>query len=219
MTAIIVIRQKDALHLVSDGLASGPVYLQHPKVFALPHLNAMIGIRGGVGHFSLISSLSAAAPTFDGVAGQLETLTRGFANVCEPLLRASDPDHPIGFELVFAGLSETRGLVVYFLTGKPQVGESYEIWELPWRITAIPGEQGIQEEIEDLVGNPDACDVRSVAHSVVDAARHRMNPALPQPQIGAFSQLTTLKVQEGTAVITTEILGRWPMPTAVRHSS
>lgn len=214
MTAIIVVRQTDALHLLSDGLASGPVHLQHPKVFPLPHLNAMVGIRGGIGHFSLISSLSAAAPTFDGVAAQLETLTRGFAKFCEPMLRATHPDHPAGCEVVFAGLSEARGLVAYFLAGKPPVGDPYELWELPGSVTAIPGEQGVQEEIERLLGKPDGCDIRSAAHGALDVAMSRMNSVLPRPQIGGFSQLTSLIVRGGRTRIETEVLGRWPLPEA-----
>lgn len=71
------------------------------------------------------------------------------------------------------------------------------------------------------IGAQHTCDVRSVAHGIIDIARRRMNPALPQLRIGAVSQLTTLNKHERRAVIVTEILGRWPIPyatTAVPHA-
>lgn len=213
MSAFIVIRQSNAISLISDGLVSGTsVSAVHPKAFSLPHLNALVGIRGGLGHFGLLSSLAMAAPTFDGLAGQLETIARGFAEHAEPVFPAI---HPRGFEVVLAGLSEEHGPAAYFVSHKAP-GVPYELWALSNAVTALPGTGGAQEAVEAIIGDAERCDVRAVGHAAMGEIKKRaaaIEPDMPE-WVGGFTQLTSLVVDANGPYIVSEVLGRWPMPTA-----
>jgi hypothetical protein len=126
-------------------------------VFPVPHVNALIAVRGGFGHFNILHSLAVAGPAFDDVVRQLEPVAKGFAQLGEPLLPAG---HTRGFDIVLAGLSEAWGFKAYFVGTSFPLGEPFEIWELPNAVTALPGTEGGQEAVEAIIGDPELCDVQ-----------------------------------------------------------
>jgi hypothetical protein len=63
MSAVIVIRQTDAVHLVCDGASykpDGTLLGITAKGFALPHLNCAIAFRGDIRGVALITELALA---------------------------------------------------------------------------------------------------------------------------------------------------------------
>src|SRR5580693_9193333 len=75
MTAINVIRQNQAVHILSDGAfcdATGIVCEIGPNAFALPHLPAALAIRGST-HFMpfLVHRLSRECRSFDDGLGKI----------------------------------------------------------------------------------------------------------------------------------------------------
>jgi hypothetical protein len=215
VSAYIVVKQPstNSIHLLSDGLASGKgIALQHPKTFPIPHLNAVVGIRGGLCHFGLLSALALAATTFDGLAAQLETIARGFAEHAEPAFPAI---HPRGFEVVLAGLSESLGLTAYLVSVHGPAAP-YTLHSLPNPVTAVPGTCGAQEAVEAVLGDPNRCDIRAVGHAAMGEIRQRALAIKPEwgEWVGGHTMLTSLVVDTDGPYIVSEILGTWPMPAA-----
>ena len=75
MAAINVVRQKQSVHIISDGVFcdnAGIVCEIGPNAFALPHLPAALAIRGST-HFMpfLVHRLSRECRTFDDVLTKL----------------------------------------------------------------------------------------------------------------------------------------------------
>lgn len=203
MTGHIVILQPAAVHVISDGLAAGQGRQTGcAKAFPLPHLNAIVGIRGHVPHFNVISLIAATATTFDGAADNLESIARGFAEDAARFMPAC-PD--ADFDVILAGFSETRGIEANYVGGRPPTGEPYERWRLSGPVTALPGERGAQEAVESIVADPNTFDVHNRGHAAMNAIRRRY------PEIvGNFTQSTSLIVDQDGPYIISEIVGRWP---------
>ena len=75
MAAINVIRQRQAVHILSDGAFCDPTGIVceiGPNAFALPHLPAALAIRGST-HFMpfLVHRLSRECRSFDDMLGRI----------------------------------------------------------------------------------------------------------------------------------------------------
>ena len=80
MTAIAIIRQASAIHVLTDGLAVGAdIFMRQSKATVVPHLDAVIAMRGTVGATTLVSWLSAYSSDFDDMVVRLPILARLFA--------------------------------------------------------------------------------------------------------------------------------------------
>lgn len=219
MTAITVIPQTNAIHFISDGLGAGDgQYVLHNKVSALAHCDAIVGIRGTIGAAAyFVPLLGSRANDFDELLARLPDVAREFVETNPHLCRPARADLREGMEILVAGYSECSGLrAVYMPTHLDPVQPQYEpftLYEID-DVVAAPGSNGAFDRIRELVGDREACDVRAIGHDVVGIQRECINPLFAGPIVGGFSSLTTLSIASGRPVISTEILGRWPMPAA-----
>jgi hypothetical protein len=218
MTAITVIPQRQAIHFVSDGLGAGDgQYVLHNKVSALAHCNAIVGIRGTIGAAAyFVPLVGSRAQNFDELLAALPTVAREFVETNPHLCRPARADLREGLELLVAGYSKSSGLKAYYLTThqdpvQPDL-EPYALYGIT-DVVAAPGSHGAYDRIRELIGDVDACDVRAIGHDIVGIQRECINPLFSAPIVGGFSQLTTLSIASGKPVITTELLGTWPLPT------
>ncbi|MFK8250662.1 hypothetical protein [Ancylobacter terrae] len=204
MTAVIVIRQSRRIHLITDGLLDTPV---GPKVaakaFMLPHLPALVALRGPAFVTAFLPFLSAA-PTLDDIAIGLPGLLREFRSGFASIFSKTDP---LGAEMdiIIAGPSAKHGPVTMFATTSETHGApTYATHYVSSPVVALPGDHGAQEAIAEMVGDPDACDLRAVAGSLM-----RRQAEVTGARIGGFVQLSTVEL--GNSSMRTEVVERWEM--------
>lgn len=216
MTAIVTIKQAAAIHVLTDGLAAGAGgYWRLPKAFPVPHVG-IVAIRGTAGAAAaLVSRIWQGCPDFDHLVVSLPEIARQFATESPGLCRADRRDLRQGFEIVAVGLSPRHGLQTVHMSWHADAGcpwvQPFEVVELP-AVVALPGDAGVQEAIEAIVGDVETCDVRAVGHQIIGLQMDALNPQLEAPIIGGHSMLCSLSVTPGGPRITSEILGTWPLP-------
>jgi len=143
MTAINVIRQRQAVHIISDGAfcdATGIICEIGPNAFALPHLPAAMAIRGS-SHFMpfLVHRLSRECRSFDDmltriVPAALEVHasfpmafgTLGYGSI--------EPD----FDLVAVGWSKNRGAPASYLVSSHDRAVAPGLAAQAWQMTELP---------------------------------------------------------------------------------
>jgi hypothetical protein len=150
MAAINVIRQSDAVHIVSDGAfcdATGIVCEIGPNAFALPHLPAALAIRGST-HLMpfLVHRLSRECRSFDDMLRKIAPAalevhasfpmafgTLGYGTI--------EPD----FDIVAIGWSKSRGVPASYLVcshdravARGLTAEAWQLVELPEVLIAPP---------------------------------------------------------------------------------
>lgn len=130
MTAINVIRHADAVHVLTDGHGqssdlAGPITIA--KVFPLPHLNAVVAIRGPALGLGLVASTLGTARSYDDLKRSAHTLVRSVWIVHKELL-ARNPW--TDFDLVIAGWSETTGPDSYMIINHRRHGQGVEPWKV-----------------------------------------------------------------------------------------
>lgn len=225
MTAINVIRQASAVHVLSDGVFCDPdgvVCEIGPNAFELPHLPAVLAIRGPT-HFMpfLVHRLARECRCFDDlirrvVAAALEVYASFPMTLGTVGFGAVEP----GFELVVAGWSTKRnkpesylvaGVEPEFRQGRKR--KAWELLELPEvliaprigdaqigsiRWTVPESAETFQPEVDGL--------------KLLEAQRRLRGASDGHPQrglahrIGGFIQLATIS-PDG---IVSRILQRWP---------
>jgi hypothetical protein len=154
MTAINVIRQQQAVHIISDGVfcdSCGVVCEIGPNAFPLPHLPGALAIRGA-SHFMpfLVHRLSRECRSFDEALAKLVRIAQdvhfSFPAAFGSLGYGSiAPD----FDLVAVGWSTARGRPVsYVVSSHDQViatgltASAWQLLELPDILIAPPVAQG-----------------------------------------------------------------------------
>lgn len=150
MAAINVIRQKEAVHIISDGAFcdnTGIVYEIGPSAFVLPHLPAALAIRGS-SHFMpfLVHRLSRECRSFDDL---LAKIVRAALEVHTSFPMAfgtlefgtMQPD----FDLVAVGWSKSRKATSSYLitshdrvVGRGLTSNAWQLLELPEVLIAPP---------------------------------------------------------------------------------
>ena len=150
MTAINVIRQKQAVHIISDGAFcdnTGIVCEIGPNAFALPHLPAALAIRGST-HFMpfLVHRLSRECRSFDDLLTKIVRMAlevhSSFPMTFGTLGHGTvEPD----FDLVAVGWSRLRGAPAsYVITSQDRVvargllSSAWQLVELPEVLIAPP---------------------------------------------------------------------------------
>ena len=150
MAAINVIRQKHAVHIISDGAFcdnSGIVCEIGPNAFALPHLPAALAIRGST-HFMpfLVHRLSRECRTFDDLLAKI-VRTAYEVHLSFPMAFGSlaygaiEPD----FDLVIVGWSKAAAAPASYLVSSHDrliapglTATAWQLLELPEILVAPP---------------------------------------------------------------------------------
>jgi hypothetical protein len=209
VTAINIMVQRDAVHILSDGAsydAEQRFVSAGPKVFALPHINAAIGTRGPavalpllahfVGHES--TSYDELKANITKVLQNVYTLTSHILTKCVFGGR---------FEVVIGGISETTGPDAYMIACDADgvVSPITEIPELGFMPSSI-------QELHDFVtftamqqhagSKVHPADFLLQAMEIQRSARFGEYDTC---HIGAFAQITSIRADG----IETKILRRW----------
>lgn len=224
MTAVNVIQQADAVHVITDGLVKsdrGAINVQ--KVWTLPHISAAISISGGDRSLMLLQKLGYEAmlacsrPEY--VFTQLVDLIKQcqqkyVGQVPEP--KGDDaPDHFIVVAAAFIdkpctinGIDLARGpltgLVASHVT---PAAMPYTLLLEPQRAGAVslyPDVTPIPEQVGAAFRTPGAT-IEDVAAKIIEIQRERVTVDFPNT-IGGFAQLTTITE---TATLS-RVVKRWP---------
>jgi hypothetical protein len=195
MSAFDVIVRNDSVHIVSCGAcidAEGRINFITGKVWTLPHLNAVVAVRGPAmaGLFT--------APTVGSNATSYEDLKANAAGVireCVGALSSMWAGAPLAdaMDFVFAGWSET-GPDAFIVC-------SHDRWGTPWTniqlsgLVNIPGDQAIVDAL-------DLSDIDPVRDGI---NMLEMKRASGKYFVGCFGQLTSVYRDR----IETKIICRW----------
>jgi len=213
MTAINIIRQKAAVHVLTDGAGYSPdgtFTFRMQKVFPLAHLKAVIAVRGS----------PLFGPMF---AHHASVRASGFEHLVSltPAIAREEVDKVPGrfereFDLIIAGWSQACGPASVALCSHSRHGfEPWQVIDLDV-ISLSPSSERITAEL--AVAYPKGVEPDDF-DPIVDGLRvleiQRQNPVehawesagpVTQPAVGAFAQLTTVTAD----AITTRIIRRWP---------
>jgi hypothetical protein len=211
VSSVNVIRQRDAVYIVTDGAACLPDgKLSHltSKVVPLAHLEAAIAVRGLEAHVAMLGHAVA------GLAGSYDELKACIAPKLKELVEAQRSDlvtrfgeHGASFDLFVAGISETTGPDSYVVASH-DLHPGIAAWSV-----FDPGYLCLTPQNEELLHAADArlsCRtwgqtwIAQIAGDIVREQRHI--PCLGGYMIGGFAQLTTVKAGS----IETRIIRRWP---------
>lgn len=196
MSAFDVIVKKDAVHVISDGAgvdAEGRINFIAGKVWPIPHLNAVVAVRGPsmAGPF--------IGPTVGSNATSFAELKANAANIIRSSVCALETmwaDAPLAdkIDFVFAGWSET-GPEAFIIC-------SHDRWSVPWTnipiggLTNIPGDQAIVDALDLSNLNPERDGVRML----------EMKRASSEYFVGCFGQLTSIYRDRTES----RVICRWP---------
>jgi hypothetical protein len=216
MTAIIVLRDESAAHVLTDAAmvdADGRLIGQTSKVIALPHLNAVITARGTELFLPIIwPALSLCASTYDELRERVASVTREeIASAAAQNVLRSSP-HGANFDLVIAGISSSGRTDSFLICNHSHHRVP------PWtpvdlgEFAMLPGDARMLAEVHarppERLPSGDI-DVGAFGRRVMEIQRrepHRHESGKSYPNIGGFIQLTTVTA----ATITTRVVHRWP---------
>lgn len=224
MTAINIIRQSNAVHIISDGAAynatTGELMCEGQKVWSIGHLKAAIAVRGSplfAPHVAISASLIVR--TFDELIERAVGIIRESFNGTQLAISLSGSTE---FELYIAGWSETRGPMHYFICNHDQhpTAKPWQLTDCGPNISLAPYNEEIGAELKRLfpVGRlPDRFDPTEDGLTVMEVQRrvpaeHRAGGMFPAA--GAFVQLTSITRDK----IETAIIRRWPDVTGEKIS-
>lgn len=223
MTAINIIVQKDAVHVLTDTMAYDGFGLPlgtMTKVFPLQHIDAVVALRGPVTAGVLLSTaIGVMGEGFDQVLDRIEErLPIAFAGM-QGLMHLCELG--TNFDLLFAGISESRGPVAFAIC-------NHGIHKLPkWTLVSV-------DNLAVAPASPEIID-RVLNEIVKGRDAHDLDPATDGLQILELQRRTAADLHNGVsavcvggaAVVTTvtpgaiatRTLRRWPagaMPFAER---
>jgi hypothetical protein len=206
VTAINVIRFRDAVHVGTDGLAytGGGSTALAPKIYFAPHQPLVLATRGTLGAAQTFGMLVALYwDRFDAVVAGIEA---AFPGLHENYRRSTglpeDLPEVCNTEVIFAGWSAARGQAEAYYIRAGDAESSFESMKLievgyvfaaPWPSSLTPAANLTEDEDS----------VRANMLAIAEAQRREF----PQ-QVGGFLQLTTLTKE----TITSRILRRWDLP-------
>jgi hypothetical protein len=223
MTAINVIRQSCAVHILSDGVfcnSEGVICELGPNVFALPHLPAALAVRGPTQFMPfLVHRLGRECRSFDDLLSRvvpvaLEVhlsipMTLGFGDV--------RPD----FDLVIVGWSSERSRTESFVVMRQRRIDRDEPGNHAWRLIELPAVL-IAPPIDmakvrylkwQVPSSAEAFQPDTDGTKLLEAQRLSQLPLNPQAPnesraylVGGFVQLTTVSSRG----VNSNVLHRWP---------
>jgi hypothetical protein len=226
MAAINVIRQNQAVHILSDGAfcdATGIVCEIGPNAFALPHLPAALAIRGS-SHFMpfLVHRLSRECRSFDDMLPKIVPAALE-VHVSFPMAfgtlgyGAMEPD----FDIVVVGWSKNRAAPASYLVcshDRPITGglaaKAWQLVELPDVLIAPPiAEKQISAVGWNIPHSPDSFrpDVDGLALLKAQRlSRRELDPSSGMRGqvyvVGGFIQLTSVSSHG----VNSDVLHWWP---------
>ena len=226
MTAINVVRQQRAVHIISDGVFcdnNGIVCEIGPNAFALPHLPAALAIRGAT-HFMpfLAHRLSRECRSFDDVLAKI-VRTAQEVHMSFPMAFGNlgfgsiEPD----FDLVAVGWSKSRAAPTSYLVsshdrvvGRGLTASAWQLVELPDVLIAPPiAENQISATGWKVPYSADS--FRPEIDGLALLKAQRLSRRAIDPRFGArgyihvvggFIQVTSVSSHG----VNSEILHRWP---------
>jgi hypothetical protein len=201
MSAVIVIRQSDAVHLVCDGASYAPdgtLLGITAKGFALPHLGCAVAFRSGdIRGVALVTDL-ALAPSYDALRHAAVDL------VGEAIREIGAP-----IELYVGGFSDDGSIDAFAVTSQAVGGASLlSLTEIPG-FAVVPCDPPVHAELAFLAGrSPDEIDVYRGARAIIEAQRrHRIRQEDGSEVYGVGGHAMLLTVTRTKVV--SEILARW----------
>jgi hypothetical protein len=212
MTAINIVCLGNAVHMISDGAstnADGRIAGIAPKVFALPHIKSVIGVRGSSAAATIFAHTAGfCSNSFDELKLQIVNVFKQGLEHHRDLFERSPGKHEI--ELHIAGFSAALGPAAYVISNFDR-GDS-----VAFAITEIPS-PGLSfapsgTEYEALDAYCEAYKAKFFdleRFSVVVMCEQRRVVMSRPPQaagaVGGFIQLTSVSEEE----IATRIVHRW----------
>lgn len=215
MTAINVIRQSNAVHLVADGLSYGPPGQRlHPstKLWPLPHLPAIVAARGPKLLPPILADiLGSTARSYDDIRATIGQVLKAYLPQITAMMQALPGAHAdlSVFELIVAGISQHTGPDYFFFT----VNENYRSLS-PWTVhdlgdlAMIPLTEAMEDEARTVFAERNIEDLTVFDGIRMCEIQRRNWPADLGHQLpGAFIQAMTL---DASGLIRTGIIHRWP---------
>lgn len=207
MTAINVIRQSEAVHILSDGalcdFKTGKLLAPFSKVFPILHLDAAIAARGSP-IFGPAFALHAAidAISFDHLICIASEIA---AKAMLDVKGAGQIAAGLEFDLVIAGWSELKGPSSYFMCNHDLHGTARMATVELGEISLLPQTEAMKADLtREFPQGRRADDFDPIVDGLrVLEIQRRFAPRFP---IGAFAQLTSIT----TGSISTKIIRRWP---------
>ena len=221
LTAINVVKQRDTVHLISDGAhydAEQRLVSTGPKVFALPHINAAVGIRGPSIALPLLAHfIGHGAVTYDGLKSDIvSVLKHAFASTRTVLKQAA---LGAAFEVVIGGISERSGPDAYVISGsdKGSMSPITPITDLGFLPTTPEIDTLVERmAIDAWIKNPasyglataliEEIDPVDFGLQIIEMQRAAKFGGRDSCYIGGFAQLTTVR----KSGIQTRVIRRWP---------
>ncbi|RJG51807.1 hypothetical protein D0Z70_22520 [Sphingobium terrigena] len=225
MSAIVILQQTDAIHLITDGATyrdDGTVLEIRSKVTPLPAANCALAMRGGTWACQPLAAALSLCGSFDEIAEVLPDVVAGMTATYE-IYFGDRPSHPKHFEIVIAGWSDNmdRMVAAVALTRQrndpddPTGFSTFDIYEpgtlfVPGQGCTIPA-----IDIEATLGRSlttqadiDALDPGMDGFTL--HAAQRREPGLYRGRaayiIGGFAELTTV-TRHG---IESQVIHEWP---------
>jgi hypothetical protein len=224
MSTIDVIRQREAVHVITDGgafAADGTLLFVGPKAWPMPNVNAVLAARGPKLFPPIMADyLGGIAHSYDEFKDRmLDAVTtyynelRWLWNFCQ-----QGPD----FDLVVAGWSESIGPDSYLISSHEKYGTP--LWTIVplGDVSLMPGDPEILERFHAAFPagtTPDDIDPDRDGVRILEIQRDALVPTgrsgVATCNVRGFAQLCT--VRPGS--ISTRILHRWhdepaPLPAA-----
>jgi hypothetical protein len=213
MTAIIVILQSRAVHMLTDGAAilpGGALHFRAQKTFPILALSGAVAARGPAFlpvTFALHASIKA--DSFDKLKSISSLVARS------ALSETPGATTETAFDLVIAGWSETAGPCAYLICNHERYGAKAPPWQVTelGPISLLPNDEAIAAELQVAFpkgANPDELDPVADGLRILEIQRkHTVDHAGDfgtVRAVGGFAQLTTIKQD----AIDMRIIRRWP---------
>jgi len=230
MTAINVIRQSKAVHILSDGVfcnAEGIICEVGPNAFALPHLPAALAVRGSPQFMPfLVHRLGRECRTFEDLLKRVIPVALEVHMSIPMTLGYGDvrPD----FDLVIVGWSHLRSMPEsYLVSNQASVGQfgfeakSWQLLDLPDVTIAPPvGLTEINSLHWKVPDSAESFNPYTDGMKLLEAQRqsgrlYRGRNRGTHSAVGGFAQLTTVSSTRVDSVI----LYRWPDQAGQRIGS
>jgi hypothetical protein len=230
VTAINVIKQKTAVHMLTDGASwiyPGSYYVGPPvlKAWPLPHLNAVLACRGPLQSPPVLADLfsSCGASTYDELKkAALAVMEAAMSSRLYEDVVSGASGNPI--ELVIAGWSETVGPDAFVIQASAAGNEPIDRFlseNKPWILKdtgaamMAPSDDAIQKAAlaampptntcaDDMDPVRDGLAILNAQRDALIAVEHSASHGMVT--VGGFAQLTTVTAD----AITTRIIHRWP---------
>lgn len=215
MTAINVIKQKSAVHMLTDGASWHPSGEFGPpcvKAWPLPHLNCVVSARGPRCAPALVADyIGSAASSYDDLRSRAVGIIRDAVNFYQNVFALNERFGGRA-EFVIAGWSSFSGAAAFVVVADDQ-NRGIDAWQVHdcGPVMMAPGDLAIESAVRDSlpsnVTSADTMDPERDGLTMLQAqrrARNLSNDALGTI-VGAFAHLTSVT----PAGITTRIIHRW----------